>query len=100
VQEIHLEVFQMSKQAVQLYKEGWFVPPAEDSVLVHTRMQHPTDKSVKLPVMINTNDTNEVDNDFWLVPMRVLDHAGPWMLSFPVENRLIGQVSTDTILHH
>jgi hypothetical protein len=92
VQEIHLEVFQMSKQAVQLYKDGWFVPPAEAAVLGHTKMQHPTDKSVKLPVMITTNDTDEVDNDFWLVAMPVLDHAGPWMLSFQVENRLTGQV--------
>jgi hypothetical protein len=33
-----------------------------------------------------------VDNDWFLCACAILDHAGPLLASFPVENRLIPQV--------
>ena len=31
---------------------------------------------------------DEVDNDRWLVPVKILTHEGPLSAKFPVENRL------------
>lgn len=39
-------------------------------------------------------DASEVDNDFFLIALPILDHQGPLMTSFPVENRLLPQVNT------
>lgn len=89
--EIHLEAFQCSKQAVQLWKDGWFKQPADDEVSGHSHFQNPNDPSIKEPVMISGKDTDEVDNDFFLVPVAVRDHASELMTSFPIENRLTGQ---------
>lgn len=89
--EIHLEAFQCSKQAVQLWKDGWFKQPAEEEVSGHSHFQNPNDPSIKEPVMISGKDTDEVDNDFFLVPVAVRDHASELMTSFPIENRLTGQ---------
>lgn len=55
-------------------------------------MQNPKEPDVKEPVMISGKDTDEVDNDFFLVPLAVRDHVGSLLSSFPVENRLTGQV--------
>jgi nuclear protein localization protein 4 homolog len=60
-------------------------------------MKNPNDAEVKLPVMISGKDTDEVDNDFFLVPVAVRDHEGPLMSSFSVENRLTGQVLIPTV---
>jgi hypothetical protein len=35
----------------------------------------------------------QVDNDFFLVPVAVRDHASDVLTTFPVENRLTGQVN-------
>ena len=90
--EVHLEAFQCSKQAVQLWKDGWFQPPGEDEVSGMARMCNPNDADAKLPVMVAGKDTDEVDIDFFRVPVALKDHQGRWMSSFPVENRLTGQV--------
>jgi hypothetical protein len=37
-------------------------------------------------------DADSVDNDWFLCACAILDHAGPLLTSFPVENRLIPQV--------
>ncbi len=37
-------------------------------------------------------DADEADNDYFLCPVRILDHAGKLLTSFPVENRLTPQV--------
>lgn len=91
--EVHLEAFQCSNQAVQLWKDGWFREPDKDAEISGvSNMKNPHDAEVKLPVMISGKDTDEVDNDFFLVPVAVKDHEGPFMSSFAVENRLTGQV--------
>jgi hypothetical protein len=95
--EIHLEAFQCSKQAVQLWTDGWFREPGEEVSGV-SKMKHPNDASVTLPVMISGKDVDEVDNDFFLVPLAVKDHQGPLLTSFPIENRLTGQVRLQPLL--
>lgn len=92
--EVHLEAFQCSKQAVELWRDGWFQVPGAD-VSGTMRMKHPREPDVKLPVMIAGKDTDEVDNDFFLVPVPVRDHDGPLLSSFPVENRLTSQDQHD-----
>lgn len=37
-------------------------------------------------------DAETVDNDWFLCPVKIFDHEGPFITSFPVENRLIPQV--------
>ena len=88
---MHLEAFQCSNQAVNLWKEGWFCKPGEE-VSGESHLQNPNDPSVKLPVMISGKDTDTVDNDFFLVAVAVRDHEGPLFTSYAVENRLTGQV--------
>lgn len=36
-------------------------------------------------------DTGEVDNNYFLVPVKILDHDGPLITEFPIENRLVPQ---------
>eukprot|EP00246_Nothoceros_aenigmaticus_P008445 TRINITY_DN23124_c0_g1_i1.p1 TRINITY_DN23124_c0_g1~~TRINITY_DN23124_c0_g1_i1.p1 ORF type:complete len:116 (-),score=18.60 TRINITY_DN23124_c0_g1_i1:964-1311(-) len=43
---------------------------------------------MKKDVVIAGKDSRDVDNDFFLVPVKILDHQGPLSCSFPVENRL------------
>lgn len=38
------------------------------------------------------NDADHVDCDWFLCPVKILDHEGPLITSFPVENRLVPQV--------
>lgn len=90
--EIHLEAYQCSEQAVQLYKDGWLKEPVKEEVSGSSHFQNPNDDAIKEPVMISGKDTDTVDNDFFLVPTSVRGHKGPVMTSFPIENRLTGQV--------
>ena len=58
--EVHLEAFQCSAQAVQLWKDGWFREPDPDEVSAFSHFHNPRDASVKEPVMISGKDTDEV----------------------------------------
>ncbi|CAI5484928.1 unnamed protein product [Closterium sp. Yama58-4] len=44
-------------------------------------------------------DTYEVDNDFFLMPIKIVDHQGPLTTSFPVENRVILPTQDDLKQH-
>ena len=79
---VHFEAFQASDQCTKLCAEGWFVPSDNPKV---TRM--------KSPVMIAVKDVSEVDNDYFLVPLKILDHEGPLGSTFPIENRLLAQTA-------
>jgi nuclear protein localization family protein 4 len=65
-----------------LFNDGWFHDePCSDKGM--TRMRK--------PLIVNdgvSKDVTEVDNDRFLVPVKILDHEGPLATSFPVENRL------------
>eukprot|EP00882_Tetradesmus_deserticola_P019503 GHRQ01020994.1.p1 GENE.GHRQ01020994.1~~GHRQ01020994.1.p1 ORF type:complete len:182 (+),score=78.20 GHRQ01020994.1:3-548(+) len=86
---VHFEAFQCSEQAVQLYKDGWFVPETEPSGV--SKMQNPKEPNVEQAVIVASKDADSVDNDWFLCACAILDHAGPLLTSFPVENRLIPQ---------
>jgi nuclear protein localization family protein 4 len=79
---VSFEPFQVSEQCVALFKDGWFAEDAaEDAGLT---------KLNKEVIVVDkvSKDVTEVDNDRFLVPVKILDHAGPLATTFPVENRL------------
>ena len=51
-------------------------------------MQEPKNER---PVVVAGKDQGEVDNDYLLIPVNILDHEGPLSAAFPVENRLLPQ---------
>ncbi|XP_077240586.1 NPL4-like protein 2 [Tasmannia lanceolata] len=79
--DVHFEAFQMSDMCVRLFKEGWFETEISGDV-------DPKLSRMKKDVVIGAKDTREVDNDFFLVLVKILDHQGPLSTTFPVENRI------------
>ncbi|XP_077218071.1 NPL4-like protein 2 [Tasmannia lanceolata] len=79
--DVHFEAFQMSDMCVRLYKEGWFETHISGDV-------DPKLSRMKKDVVIGVKDKREVDNDFFLVVVKILDHQGPLSTTFPVENRI------------
>lgn len=59
-----------------------------DNVFDGFMLQEPTQKQ---PVIVAGKDVKEVDNDYFLIPVKIMDHEGPLRSSFPVENRLLPQ---------
>lgn len=51
-------------------------------------MQEPKKKD---PVIVAGKDVGEVDNNYFLVPVKILDHEGAIMTEFAIENRLVPQ---------
>lgn len=89
---VHFEAFQCSKQCVALTRDGWLQPTPEGTAPGGvTQMRNPKEPGAKDPVMVAGKDVGEVDNDYFLVPARILQHKGPLSTSFPIENRLLGQ---------
>lgn len=78
--DVHFEAFQMSDNCIKLYKEAWFETEiAEDA--------DPKLSKMKKDVVVGVKDTREVDNDFFLVVVKIFDHQGPLSSTFPIENR-------------
>ncbi|XP_009138679.1 NPL4-like protein 1 [Brassica rapa] len=78
--DVHFEAFQMSDMCVRLFREGWFVTeigPEDDPKL----------SKLKKEVVVGVKDLKQVDNDFFLVVVKILDHQGPLTCTFPIENR-------------
>ncbi len=63
-------------------------PSPQTNNLLH---RNPKDPSDKTPVIVAGKDVGEVDNDYFLVPVKILDHDGPLKTTFPIENRLLPQ---------
>jgi nuclear protein localization family protein 4 len=83
--QVSFEAFQLSDLAIKIYERGWFTgecATGEDG--------EPTKGVSKLTneVMVERKDVTEVDNDFFLVTVPILDHEGAISSGFPVENRL------------
>ncbi|KAK7845114.1 NPL4-like protein 2 [Quercus suber] len=79
--DVHFEAFQMSDNCVKLFKDGLFETEiAEDD--------DPKLSKMKKDVVVGVKDTREVDNDFFLVVVKIFDHQGPLSSSFPIENRI------------
>ncbi|XP_052211569.1 NPL4-like protein 1 [Diospyros lotus] len=90
--DVHFEAFQMSDVCIRLFKEGWFETEAgEDADPKLSRM--------KKDVVVGVKDTKEVDNDFFLVVVKIFDHQGPLSTNFPIENRITG-VTMNALKNH
>ncbi|KAF8056357.1 NPL4-like protein 1 [Scenedesmus sp. PABB004] len=86
---VHFEAFQVSEQAVELARDGWFLPEAEPSGI--SRLANPKEPGLEQAIIVAGKDADSVDNDWFLVALAIQDHAGPLLTSFPVENRLLPQ---------
>ncbi|PSR86023.1 NPL4-like protein [Actinidia chinensis var. chinensis] len=78
--DVHFEAFQMSDVCIRLFKEGLF----ESEVGADA---DPKLSRMKKDVVVGVKDTKEVDNDFFLVVVKIFDHQGPLSATFPIENR-------------
>lgn len=78
--DVHFEAFQMSDVCIRLFKEGWFDTEVKED-------HDPKLSIMKKDVVVGVKDTKEVDNDFFLVVVKISDHQGPLSSTFPVENR-------------
>ncbi|CAJ1880337.1 unnamed protein product [Sphenostylis stenocarpa] len=78
--DVHFEAFQISDVCVRLFKEGWFQTEIKED-------DDPKLSKMKKDVVVGVKDTKEVDNDFFLVVVKISDHQGPLSSSFPIENR-------------
>ncbi|PWA34185.1 nuclear pore localization protein NPL4 [Artemisia annua] len=78
--DVHFEAFQMSDLCVKLFKDDWFDKEIKDE-------DDPKLSKMKKEVVVGGKDTKEVDNDFFLVVVKIFDHQGPLSSTFPVENR-------------
>ncbi|XP_042516802.1 NPL4-like protein 1 [Macadamia integrifolia] len=78
--DIHFEAFQMSDMCVRLFKEGWFESNIKGDA-------DPKLSRMKKDVVVGVKDTKDVDNCFFLVVVKIMDHQGPLSSTFPIENR-------------
>ncbi|TVU20821.1 hypothetical protein EJB05_30419 [Eragrostis curvula] len=78
--DVHFEAFQMSEICVKLFKDGVLETEVGDN-------DDPRLSKMRKEVVAGGKDTMEVDNDFFLVPVKISDHQGPLSVGFPIENR-------------
>ena len=90
--EVHFEAFQVSKQCADMYSKGWFSVGDSPNEFCCV---NPSDKNDKTPVIVGRTDVNQVDVDYFLVPVAIDSHSSGFSSSFPVENRLTGQSAAD-----
>ena len=65
--DVHFEAFQMSDICVGLFKEGIFVTDIEEGA-------DPKLSKMKKDVVVGSKDMRDVDNDFFLVVVKISDH--------------------------
>lgn len=65
--DVHFEAFQMSDMCIKLFKEGWFETETAEGA-------DPKLSRMKKDVVVGGKDTREVDNDFFLVVVKIVDH--------------------------
>lgn len=65
--DVHFEAFQMSEICVKLFKDGVLETEVQDS-------DDPRLSKMRKEVVAGGKDTMEVDNDFFLVPVKISDH--------------------------
>ncbi|XP_066307540.1 NPL4-like protein [Miscanthus floridulus] len=78
--DVHFEAFQMSEICVKLFNDGVLETEVQDA-------DDPRLSKMRKEVVAGGKDTLEVDNDFFLVPVKISDHQGPLSVGFPIENR-------------
>lgn len=89
--DVHFEAFQLSDQCIKLWKDGWF---EDDCTEIDPKISR-----MKKDVVILGKDTRDVDNDFFLVLVKILDHQGSLSCTFPIENRAILPTLRDLKVH-
>jgi len=83
--QVSFEAFQLSDLAIKIYERGWFTGKCgADENGTEARGV----SKLSGEVMVERKDVTEVDNDFFLVTVPILDHEGAIATGFPVENRL------------
>lgn len=95
--DVHFEAFQLSDQCLRLFQEGWFADGedrpgadgAESGKVQRGEAVEPKLSKMKKEVIVAGKDTTMVDNDFFLVPVKISDHEGLLTSTFPVENRMV-----------
>lgn len=88
---ISIEAFCSSKRRSSR-RGPWFVVLAGGWLkLLGWGLAGEQDPKRKDPVIIAGKDAGEVDNDYFLIPVKILDHEGPLKTTFPIENRLLPQ---------
>lgn len=97
VPEVHFEAFQVSKQCVQLQNEGWFKEAPNCTNIM--KVTNPKDPKDRTPIIVARKDVDEVDADYFLVPVGIKDHEGVVMNSFAIENRLLPQGPAELKAH-
>jgi nuclear protein localization family protein 4 len=88
---------QVSNVCVRLFREGWFADAASPGGA--SALRDPRDPKAKAPVIVAGKDASEVDNDYFLIPVAIADHAAPLSSAFPVENRLLPQGGAELRAH-
>lgn len=78
--DVHFEAFQMSDVCIRLFKEEWFDTDIKED-------QDPKLSIMKKEVVVGVKDIKEVDNDFFLVVVKIFDHQV--FLSFVVSPFLL-----------
>lgn len=66
--DVHFEAFQMSDTCVKLFKEKWFETEIGEDM-------DPKLSKMNKDVVVGGKDVREVDNDFFLVVVKILDHV-------------------------
>ncbi|KAL2928876.1 NPL4-like protein 2 [Bienertia sinuspersici] len=92
--DVHFEAFQMSDMSIRLFKEGWFEFERKEGEEVDPKVS-----LMKKDVVVGGKDVKEVDNDFFLVVVKIFDHQGPLSSTFPIENRVV-PVTTKAVKTH
>uniref|UniRef100_A0A804MMU4 NPL4-like protein 1 n=1 Tax=Zea mays TaxID=4577 RepID=A0A804MMU4_MAIZE len=70
--DVHFEAFQMSEICVKLFKDGVLETEVQDA-------DDPRLSKMRKEVVAGGKDTMEVDNDFFLVPVKISDHQSTQM---------------------
>lgn len=74
---VHFEAFQMSDMCVRLFKEGWFERDVQEEI-------DPKLSRMTKEVVVGGKDTKDVDNDFFLVVVKISDHQVSSFVSFSI----------------
>jgi nuclear protein localization protein 4 homolog len=79
--DVHFEAFQMSEICVKLFKDGVLETEVQDA-------DDPRLSKMRKEVVAGGKDTMKVDNDFFLVPVKISDHQPPGLSTVHQRRRL------------
>ena len=86
---VHFEAYQVSDQCQDLVQRGWFQRSPMDTGV--SEMWNPEEPEDKTPVVVAGLDATKVDNEWFMCPVKILDHGSSLRSDFPIENRLTPQ---------